>query len=92
MKGSNYLYKTYEDHEHAWIWNGKSLEILGRSKVITLEKEFDFKPDVQKTFADTTRVFVKTLSDVFKKYIWEILKTVEYENKNPKAGKTIRML
>ena len=32
------------------MWNGKSSGMLGSSKVRIDYKEFDYKPDIQKTF------------------------------------------
>ena len=48
MKNSTGFLKTIEDQEHGWMWNGKRIKVLGRTKVQINEPKYALTPGIHK--------------------------------------------
>ena len=47
MKISSGFFKTYEDPEHGWVWNGHPIKILGGSEIQIKNKKYNITPSIQ---------------------------------------------
>ena len=63
MKDSNNFFKTVEDQQSGWLWNGKTNKMLGEKNVEIENKVFNITPDIQKVFINTTEGLLKELEN-----------------------------
>ena len=48
MKNITGFFQTFEDPEHACVWNGYPVKILGRTEVEINDKKYKITPGIQK--------------------------------------------
>ena len=54
MKNNTGFFKTNEDRERGWIWNGYPIKILGATEVEILDNRYDITPCIQNVLVDST--------------------------------------
>ena len=86
VKKNKAFFKTLEELERGWLWNGKHIERVGGTRIETEYKEFDFNDDIQKVFQDTKEKSVKVLSNEDKVNFFDLLDTVGYFLQGPTRG------
>ena len=74
MTESSNFFETVENKEHGWLWNGKAIETLGRTKVQIGDEEFDFnniqkaiskKPPYEKDLNDADMITIDKLNNFY---------------------------
>ena len=66
MKNNSGSFKTIEDEEHGWMWNGYPAEILGGTEVRINYNNFSITPGIQKVLVDSSYNIVKSMNDMDK--------------------------
>ena len=61
MEKSSDFFKTHEDQERGWLWNGKTIKMLGGTRVEFEDKEFDLTMISRKSFLIQQRVLKRNL-------------------------------
>ena len=66
MKNETGSFKTYEDPEHGWMWNGDLIKVLDRSEIQIKNKKYNIAPGIRNAFVNASYNAVKSISDMDK--------------------------
>ena len=83
MKNNGGFFKTIEDKERGWMWNGYPVEILRGTEVQINDKKFNLTPGIQKMLVDSSYNTIKSIIDMKKVLFRDMLQKTECYNRIP---------
>ena len=87
MKDNTGFFKTTEDRERGWIWNGYPIKLLNRTDVEINENKYNITPGLQKVLTDRKYKTAKSLNDADKVVFRDILLKTGYYKRLPTKGR-----
>ena len=66
MKNNTGSFKTYEDQEHGWMWNGYPVKKLGGTEIQITDNKFNINPGIRRVVVDSSYNANKSINDMDK--------------------------
>ena len=86
MKNETGFFKTIEDQEHGWTWNGYPVEKLDGIEVQINDNKVNITPGNQKVLVDQSYNAIKSMNDTSKVVFRDMLQKLNtltiYQQKN----------
>ena len=87
MKINTGLFKTNEDRERGWNWNGYPNKLLGGTEVEINDNNYNITPVNQKVLVDSKYKTAKSLNDMDKVIYRDILQKTNFYDRIPTNGR-----
>ena len=81
------FFKTHEDSERRWMLKNYPIKMLRGTEVEIDDKEYNITPAIQKVFTDKSYITAKSMNDMEKLVLRDILQKTEFYKRLPTKGR-----